>query len=299
MRNNIKKWTPTIIAIVFIITSFIYLNNKIDNIQLIKEEQIVMTNNFSENVEKIIPSIVLILVEVDPSNVSLSSGDYVTINTKPNSKGTGFIVSEDGYILTANHVVNRAKNQIIVQTIRNNKVESYVAKMISADEKADTALLKIDANNLPFIKLGNSEEYKIGMDIGFIGFPLGINFPLTHQGIISAKIKNENEKKLIMLNAFVNPGNSGGPVFSAETGEVIGIISTKYNVVPEGIILPNYAMYPGTGVVMGGINFGDLAKTVSENRVLMVDLFKKGSSVGIGTAVSIEYGKGLLNFVHP
>ncbi|MBI2046867.1 serine protease [Candidatus Pacearchaeota archaeon] len=298
-KNKVKKFVPFIIVIFLIIASFLYLNNKINNLDLIKEERIVMTNNFAENVEKILPSIVLILVEVDLSEVDLVNGEYVTIGNKPNSKGTGFIVSENGYILTANHVVNKAKNKIVVRVIRNNKFEFHEAELVSSNEDADTALIKINLDNLPFLELGDYEKFKSGMDIGFIGFPLSFNLPLTHKGIISAKantkLKEDGETiNLFIVNAFVNKGNSGGPLFSADTGEVVGIINAKYNVIPQNLILPNLVMFPGVTLTMGGVDFNELTQTVALNRQLIVDLFSKGSSVGIGYSNSIQYGKELL-----
>lgn len=141
--------------------------------------------------------------------------------------GSGVIVSKDGYILTNNHVVQNA-DQIEV-TLYNDK--RYDAEMIGTDPQTDIAVLKIDAPNLDVIKLGNSENLRVGEMVLAIGSPLGQR--LAHSvsmGIISAKDRrigileerNAGYEKFIQTDAAINPGNSGGALVNMD-GELIGI----------------------------------------------------------------------------
>ena len=138
------------------------------------------------------------------------------------STGSGCIISSDGYILTSSHVVRNAKN--IEVTINTGKV--YPAKTIKITGKnKDLALLKIEPKTtLPVVKLGNSEEVKVGQRVLAIGNPFGFNGTLT-TGIVS-RIDYHNNK--IQTDAAINPGNSGGPIVNIN-GEVIGISQSIYN----------------------------------------------------------------------
>lgn len=138
------------------------------------------------------------------------------------STGSGCIISSDGYILTSSHVVKNAKNLEV--TINTGKV--YPAKIIKTTGKnKDLALLKIEPKTaLPEVKLGNSEEIKVGQRVLAIGNPFGFNGTLT-TGIIS-RIDYHNNK--IQTDAAINPGNSGGPIVNIN-GEVIGISQSIYN----------------------------------------------------------------------
>lgn len=144
------------------------------------------------------------------------------------SSGSGVIISSDGYIVTNNHVVEDA-TQIDI-SLDNNK--RYVARVIGTDPTTDLALLKIDANGLPFIKFGNSDETKIGEWVLAVGNPFNLNSTVT-AGIISAKARNigilrgavENNLQIesfLQTDAVVNPGNSGGALVNL-AGELIGI----------------------------------------------------------------------------
>ena len=138
------------------------------------------------------------------------------------STGSGCIISSDGYILTSNHVVKNAKN--IEVTTNTGKV--YPAKTIkSIGKNKDLALLKIESKtSLPVVKLGNSEEVKVGQRVLAIGNPFGFSGTLT-TGIVS-RIDYHNNK--IQTDAAINPGNSGGPIVNVN-GEVIGISQSIYN----------------------------------------------------------------------
>lgn len=135
--------------------------------------------------------------------------------------GSGVIVSEDGYIVTNNHVIQDATELEV--TLNNNK--AYKAKLIGTDSKMDIALLKIDADEkLPFIVFGNSDNIKVGEWVLAVGNPYQLNSTVT-AGIISAKARNLDKASIqsfIQTDAAVNPGNSGGALVNTN-GELIGI----------------------------------------------------------------------------
>ncbi|BCN93154.1 serine peptidase [Thiomicrorhabdus immobilis] len=142
------------------------------------------------------------------------------------SLGSGFIISEDGYILTNNHVIDGA-DEIIVR-MRNRK--ELVAKVIGTDPRTDVALIKIDADDLPYAKIGKSSDLKVGQWVLAIGEPFGLDFTATH-GIISAlgrALPDDTYVPFIQTDVAINPGNSGGPLFNLD-GEVVGINSQIYS----------------------------------------------------------------------
>jgi len=141
------------------------------------------------------------------------------------SMGSGFIVSEDGLILTNNHVVEGA-DEIYV---RFNDRKELKATLIGADKKSDLAVLKVEADDLPAVKFGKSKHLKVGEWVFAIGSPFGFDYTVT-AGIVSAKgrsLPNENYVPFIQTDVAINPGNSGGPLFNME-GEVVGINSQIY-----------------------------------------------------------------------
>ncbi|MDH4557031.1 DegQ family serine endoprotease [Pseudomonas sp. BN417] len=138
------------------------------------------------------------------------------------SLGSGFIISKDGYVLTNNHVVADA-DEIIVRLSDRSELE---AKLIGADPRTDVALLKVEGKDLPIVKIGKSDELKVGSWVLAIGSPFGFDHSVT-AGIVSAKgrsLPNENYVPFIQTDVAINPGNSGGPLFNLD-GEVIGINS--------------------------------------------------------------------------
>ena len=138
------------------------------------------------------------------------------------SMGSGVIVSKDGYILTNAHVVLDA-DEILVRLYDRRELK---ARVIGTDEQTDIALLKIEANNLPTVKLGSTQDLKVGEWVMAIGNPFGFDHTVT-AGIVSAKgrsFRNENYVPFIQTDVAINPGNSGGPLFNTR-GEVVGINS--------------------------------------------------------------------------
>jgi serine protease Do len=142
------------------------------------------------------------------------------------SLGSGFIVSEDGYVITNNHVVKDAEEIIV----RLNDRREFIAELIGTDKRSDIAVLKIEATKLPTLKLGDSENLNVGEWVLAIGSPFGFDHSVT-AGIISAigrSLPNENYVPFIQTDVAINPGNSGGPLFNLD-GEVIGVNSQIYS----------------------------------------------------------------------
>ena len=141
------------------------------------------------------------------------------------SLGSGFIISADGYVLTNNHVVADA-DEIMVRLSDRSELQ---AKLVGTDPRTDVALLKVEGKNLPTLKLGKSDELKVGEWVLAIGSPFGFDHSVT-AGIVSAKgrsLPNENYVPFIQTDVAINPGNSGGPLFNLD-GEVVGINSQIY-----------------------------------------------------------------------
>ena len=141
--------------------------------------------------------------------------------------GSGFILESDGYIITNAHVVGEA-DSIIVKLADKRE---FQAKLLGIDKRTDVALLKIDAKDLPAVKLGNPKNIKVGEWVAAIGSPFGLENTMT-VGVISAKGRalpqQENYVPFIQTDVAINPGNSGGPLFNTK-GEVIGINSQIYS----------------------------------------------------------------------
>jgi len=165
--------------------------------------------------------------------------------------GSGFIVTPDGYILTNSHVVANADEV----TVRLTDRREFPARVIGADERTDVAVIKINATNLPIVKLGDPSRIKPGPWVLAIGSPFGFENTAT-AGIISATartVPGENYVPFIQTDVAVNPGNSGGPLFNM-AGEVIGI---------------NSQIFSRTGGFMG-VSFAipiDVARNVEEQLI--------------------------------
>ena len=161
------------------------------------------------------------------------------------SSGSGFILSTDGYIMTNHHVVNGASKILIL----TNDKSSYEAELIGSDKRSDLALLKIDADNLPTVKIASGDNVKLGEWVLAIGSPFGFNQTVT-AGIVSGKqrkLAGDNYVPYIQTDVAINPGNSGGPLFNL-SGEVIGV---------------NAQIYSRTGGFMG-VSFAIPSDTVND-----------------------------------
>lgn len=142
------------------------------------------------------------------------------------SLGSGFIIDEDGYILTNNHVVEGADEVIV----RLNDRRELVAEVIGSDARSDIALLRVKASDLPVVKLGKSRDLKVAEWVMAIGSPFGFDHSVS-VGVVSAlgrSLPSENYVPFIQTDVAINPGNSGGPLFNLD-GEVVGINSQIYS----------------------------------------------------------------------
>ena len=164
-----------------------------------------------------------VVQKVRPSVVGVITESFQTYSTS--STGSGIILSEDGYIVTNNHVVEGGDS--IAVTLDDG--ETYAAELIGTDVKSDIAVLKIDAQNLPAAEFGDSSQVEVGEAAIAIGNPLGLNGTVT-AGIISAVDREiqvgSSNMVLLQTDASINPGNSGGALLN-EYGQVIGVNSAK------------------------------------------------------------------------
>jgi serine protease Do len=194
--------------------------------------------SFAPLVKKVAPSVVKVSVTVQPKTTAgqnLQAPDFWRFFGIPGDEqgsgrqsrapkqhgvGSGVIVSKDGYILTNNHVVENA-DTIKVET---NENRGFTGKVIGRDPKTDVAVIKIDANDLPYLPLADSDRIEVGDVVLAIGNPFGIGQTVT-SGIISAKGRATlglDEEDFIQTDAAINPGNSGGALVDTE-GRLIGI----------------------------------------------------------------------------
>ena len=161
-------------------------------------------------------------------NCSSQSTNIFGQTTQSASSGSGFIITKDGYVVTNHHVVSKASS--IKVTLYNG--ETYDATLIGSDSDYDVAVLKINAEDLQPVTLGNSTDVNVGDSVLAIGNPLGeLTFSMS-QGIVSSCNRAINVDgtpfNMIQVDCSINPGNSGGPLMNLY-GEVVGIVSAKYS----------------------------------------------------------------------
>lgn len=228
-------------------------------------------------------------------------GGRMTIGT-----GSGVIISPDGYIITNNHVIKRAKELQI--TLNNQK--SYTAEVIGTDPTTDIALLKIDATDLPFVSIANSDNVKVGEWVLAVGNPFNLTSTVT-AGIVSAKARNINIsggkmiESFIQTDAAVNPGNSGGALVNVR-GELVGIntaISSQTGsyvgysfAVPSNIakkVIEDLMEFGDVRTAYLGINVvplsGELAKELNIKRtqgILVSGVTETGGAIKAGVKVN-------------
>lgn len=175
----------------------------------------------SEVAAKAAPSVVEIVTEVTSTSYGMFGGTYTS-----QAAGSGVIISEDGYIITNNHVIEDA-NSITVTTYDD---QEYTAELIGTDETTDIAVIKINATGLTAATVGDSSTIEAGDTAVVIGNPLGTLGGTVTDGIISSPSRemviNDQPMELIQTNAEINSGNSGGGLFDGN-GNLIGIVNAK------------------------------------------------------------------------
>lgn len=192
--------------------------------------------NYSETgigvAQKVLPSVVGIKVEY-----SVSSIFYKGSSNTATAEGSGVIISEDGYILTNNHIINSSSNSSYYEVGKANKITVYLyndeteyeGTIIGTDEQTDLAVIKIDKTGLTAAELGDSDSVQVGEFAMAIGNPLGMQSSVS-SGTISAvnrSVTSDNVTyKLIQTDAAINSGNSGGALVNSQ-GQVIGINTLK------------------------------------------------------------------------
>lgn len=181
--------------------------------------------NFLATSKSVVPSVVHIRTSYGPGDFSINPLEsFFDMPTR--SSGSGVIISDDGFIVTNNHVIEEASN---IEVVMNDN-KRFFAKLIGTDPTTDLALLKIQAKNLPFLKYGDSDRITPGEWVLAVGNPFDLNSTVT-AGIVSAKARNIGilrdrnglqVESFIQTDAAVNPGNSGGALVNLR-GELIGI----------------------------------------------------------------------------
>lgn len=199
--------------------------------------------NFTSIVDKNIDAVVIVNAKKNVNNSTSQQPNlpdefkpffdrFFENNPMPNEQyrqtpsfGSGFIISQDGYVMTNNHVVSGADKI----TITLNDESIHDAELVGSDKRSDLALLKIDMDNLPVVTIGSSSDLKLGEWVLAIGSPFGFDRTVT-AGIVSGKkrnLPNENYVPYIQTDVAINPGNSGGPLFNLN-GEVVGVNAQIY-----------------------------------------------------------------------
>ncbi len=194
--------------------------------------------DFTHLSKQLRPSVVSITVErkIDKRNRASQIFGHLFRRNKPQNddefqapdiaQGSGFIISSDGYLLTNRHVVKDAKKVTVFLSDRRE----FIGEIIGTDEGTDVALVKIDANHLPAVKIGDSTGLEAGEWVMGIGAPFGFDHTVT-AGIVSAKrrtLPGEQYVPFIQTDVAINPGNSGGPLINMQ-GKVVGINSQIFS----------------------------------------------------------------------
>jgi serine protease Do len=205
---------------------------------------------------------------------------------KQTAQGSGFLISEDGYILTNNHMVGEAES-VTVQLVDGRKLS---AKIIGADAQTDVALIKIEATGLPFIELADSNKLQVGEWVIAIGNPFGLSHTVT-AGIVSAKGRTLNQsvadyEDLIQTDAAINLGNSGGPLLNLD-GKAVGINTAIIG--PGGNI--------GIGLAIPSNMAHDVYKQLKDGGKVVrgfLGIEMQDLEAGMGEYFGISTGKGVV-----
>ena len=270
--SNLKKVILTFIILLLAWIFGFYLYTTYQNIEInpqnyeTQKTQSTTQEQTVENVEENSKKVADVIEETTEEIVGISklknTGSSIFSNSDESELGlgTGIIVTSDGYILSNEHVTGSKYSKCYI-TLENGR--NYDGTVMWSDSDLDLSIVKINAKDLKYVELGNSDNIKVGENVYAIGNPIGFEFRRTvTSGIISAKnrtIKLEEENKqsymtdLIQTDATINPGNSGGPLIYPN-GEVIGINTVKISsaegigfAIPINIVKPIIESYKQTG----------------------------------------------------
>lgn len=270
--SNLKKVIITFITLLIIWLLGFYLYITYTNIEINTESytaeraKSTIEGQTVESVQENSKKVSNIIEQTTSSVVGISklknAGTSIFSNSNENELGlgTGIVITEDGYILSNAHVTGSKYSKCYV-TLENGN--NYDGTVMWSDTDLDLSIIKINAKDLSYVKMGDSDNIKVGETVYAIGNPIGFEFRRTvTSGIISAKnrtIKLEEDEKssymtdLIQTDATINPGNSGGPLIYPN-GEVIGVNTVKISsaegigfAIPINIVKPIIESYKNTG----------------------------------------------------
>jgi Do/DeqQ family serine protease len=303
----------SLIAIFVILTSTLIsnylINEKIKEFKLNEQKyqnNVSLTNSrnipvnapdFIQAAEMAVPAVVHIKTKIEFTTQSIF--DFFFGNPVPQYYsqklpiGSGVIISSDGYIVTNHHVIN---NSDYIEVTLNDK-RTYKATLVASDPSTDIALLKIDADNLPYLSFGNSDELKVGEWVLAVGNPFNLTSTVT-AGIVSAKARNIGLSSSFSIEAFiqtdaaVNPGNSGGALVNTR-GELVGIntaiASQTGSYIGYAFAIPSNIVKK---VVSDFIKYGEVQRVYLGINILQVDhdlAKEKGLSTTEGVYVQNVY----------
>lgn len=280
VRRFFWMFAASILLLVVLFTTLVFSTGKtgINLKTLLKKDEVVEVEKVQETPQNLVPppakregtmSSSEIYKKVSPAVVGVITSEKATFLGSNVAQGTGLIFTPDGYILTNAHVIGNDKNNSI--TVIVNEKE-YAARTVGFDSSKDIAVLKIDANNLQYAELGDSDKISVGEEVLALGNPGGMELSKTlTKGIISAEKrrldkrpkKSKDEVQFIQYDAAINRGNSGGPLINM-SGQVIGIVSRKIADIDNsweglGFAIPiNTARDVANKIMKGGCNIGNV-----------------------------------------
>jgi len=317
VTSTVTIFIIIVIFIILISTNIISLNTYLNNSSISQSQKAVKTGSAAEEsqvintVAKANPAVVSIIISKDvPIVEQYSPFDYlfgVPDNTKQDQNntekqviggGSGFFVSNDGYIVTNSHVVSDSKAEYTVMTSDKKK---YTAKILATDSTLDVAILKIEGKDLPYLSFADSDTIELGQTAIAIGNVLAEYQNSISMGIVSGLSRSitagdgsgssEQLDGVIQTDAAINPGNSGGPLLDIR-GYVIGVnVAIENGAENIGFALPSNMVKSIANSVMKngeivrpylGVRYTQITDAVKKNNNLSVDygvIISKGDSV--------------------
>lgn len=275
-------WTKTALGIVgILLIANLFLTSQLDTkiTELAKTQMTIRSGATTEQkvmlaevAEKATKSVYLILAKpvtaVDRRDTSTL---YVDEKGEIWSKGTGFAINNKGIIITAKHVID-GKSEIKI--IKEDGTDGGKVLETRLNAALDVGIIKINQSTIG-LKLAN-KKIKVGTEVAFIGYPLQFDYPIIHTGIISSirTKKLSTSIDVYTINSFVNKGNSGGPVFLKDTGEIIGLINAR-----ENSPIPHFE-YIG--------NITEEIKPMLEMQDIIFQQLSENAQVGIGYSTALN-----------